>query len=328
MLVQASGFDQYQNFCSGHSEAFDLVRRVQQGYPGEWDAFERHCAAVAAEMQLDASLQFTQGEASEELADLSGSQKLAFDTRKKRRHSLSSLDASARPQILPHPLSTVTPATPILSASESGHSAKDTKSRRPRLMFMDYLIKPVQRICRYPLLLGQLQETTNVSRSASGTSHDSNSTSSDSSREAVKAVLQTMRTVASSVDEARRRQDLSSKSVQIVLRIAQGLLTSVAGHSRPSQFSLSSAFLSSLGPCHFAGSLDVIHCDASNMARLGTVRAKYLGAFLFPGGFLVLVKVAKTKVYEPKHWFSLRGFDLVDSNTDDGVYLCPALNRV
>ncbi|KIL00040.1 hypothetical protein PAXRUDRAFT_8466 [Paxillus rubicundulus Ve08.2h10] len=319
LIDHASGFDQYQSFCSGHSEAFDLVRRVQQGYPGEWDAFERRCAVVAAEMQLDASLRFSQGEASEELTDPSGSQILAFDPRKKRRHSLSSLDASARPKILPHPLSTVSPATPILSASESGHSAKDTRSGRPRLMFMDYLIKPVQRICRYPLLLGQLQETTNVSRSASGTSHESSSTSSDSSRDTVKAALQTMRTVASSVDEARRRQDLSSKSVQIVSRIAQGLLTSAASHSRPSQPSLSSTFLSSLGPCHFSGSLDVIHCDASNMARLGTVRAKYLGAFLFPGGFLVLVKVAKPKAYEPKHWFSLKGFDLVDSNTDDAL---------
>ncbi|KAF9226616.1 hypothetical protein BS17DRAFT_775898 [Gyrodon lividus] len=318
-IDRASSFDQYQSFCSGHSEAFDLVRKVQQGYPAEWDAFEQRCAAVAAEMHLDASLRFTQGDVSEELAGASASPKLAFEARKKRRHSLSSLDASTWPQILPHPLSSVGPTAPILSASESGHSDKDTRNRRPRLMFIDYLIKPVQRICRYPLLLDQLQETTNVSQSASGTSHDSSSTSSDSSREAVKAALRTMRTVASSVDEARWRQDLSAKSVLIVSRITQGLSTSVASHSKPSQSSLSSALLSSLGPCHLAGSLDVIHYHGSNMARLGTVKAKYLGAFLFPGGFLVLVKVAKTKAYEPKHWFSLREFDLVDSNTDDAL---------
>ncbi|KAF9247353.1 hypothetical protein BU15DRAFT_84864 [Melanogaster broomeanus] len=316
-IHHASSFDQYQSFCSGHSDAVDLVRKVQQGYPAEWDAFEQRCAALAAEMHLDASLCFTRGEVSEELMDPSASLKLAFEARRKRRHSLSSLDPSYRPQSIHQAFSNVRPGAPILSASESGHSDKDTSSRRPRLMFMDYLIKPVQRICRYPLLLDQLQETTSVLQS--GTLHDSDSTSGDSSREAVKVALLTMRTVASSVDEARRRQDLSAKSILIVSRITHGLLTSVASHSRPSQVSLSSAFLSSLGPCHLAGSLDVIHYNGSSIARLGTVTAKYLGAFLFPGGFLVLVKVARSKVYEPKHWFNLSVFELVDSTTDDDL---------
>ncbi|KAH0839929.1 hypothetical protein J3R83DRAFT_883 [Lanmaoa asiatica] len=301
----ASSFDQYQSFCSGHSEAFDLVRKVQHGYPTEWDAFELRCAALSAEMQLQ--------DFSEELILPSESRNQVLDLCK-RRHSLSSLDA----------LSSENMKAPILSASESGHTDRDASSRRPRLMFMDYMIKPVQRVCRYPLLFDQLQERPGSQKFGDGL-HEFSSTPRDI-QDAVKTALWTMRTVASSVDDARRQQDLFVKSVQIVSRITQGLLTSVASHNRPSQSASLSTFLSSLAPCYLSGSLDVIHYRGTNMARLGTVRAKYLGAFLFPGGFLVLVKVAKSKAYEPKHWFNLRGFELVDSNLDD--VLLPSWFRI
>lgn len=297
-VTQASGFDKYQSFCSGHSEAFDLVRKVQHRYPTEWDAFELRCATIAAEIQSQ--------DVSEELFPSSEPRRQALDLCK-RRHSLSSLDAPSSDHL----------KAPILSTSESGHTDRDATSRRPRLMFMDYMIKPVQRVCRYPLLFDQLQERTGPQRFSGGI-HLSSPTPRDS-QDAVKTALWTMRTVASLVDEARRQQDLFAKSLQIVSRITQGLLISVASHHRPPQSALLSSFLSSLAPCRLAGSLDVIHYRGTNMARLGTVRAKYLGAFLFPGGFLVLVKVTKSKAYEPKHWFNLRGFELVDSNVDDGM---------
>ncbi|KAF8557013.1 Dbl homology domain-containing protein [Imleria badia] len=295
-IDHASSFDQYQSFCSGHSEAFDIVRKVQHRYPAEWDAFELRCAALAAEMHLQdvAEDVILSSESGNHFWDLS-----------KRRHSLSSLDA----------LSSENPKAPILSASESGHTDRDTSSRRSRLMFMDYMIKPVQRVCRYPLLFDQLQERTRPQRFSDGL-NESSSMPRDS-QDTVKTALWTMRTVASLVDEARRQQDLIAKSVQIVSRITQGLLTSAATHNRPLQVASLTAFLSSLPPCYLSGSLDVIHYRGTNMGRLGTVRAKYLGAFLFPGGFLVLVKVAKSKAYEPKHWFNLRVFELVDSNLDD-----------
>jgi hypothetical protein len=302
-VVQASSFDLYQSFCSGHSEAFDIVRKVQHRYPAEWDAFELRCAALAVEMQSQ--------DVAEELIPSSESRKQLLDLCK-RRHSLSSLDAlSSENENL---------KAPNLSASESGHTDRDPSSRRPRLMFMDYMIKPVQRVCRYPLLFDQLQERSGPQR-FSNRLHDSKSTPRDS-QDAVKTGLWTMRTVASLVDEARRQQDLFAKSVRIVSRITQGLLTSGASHNRPSQSASLSTFLSSLAPCYLSGSLDVIHYRGTNMARLGTVRAKYLGAFLFPGGFLVLVKVPKSKAYEPKHWFNLRGFELVDANLDDGMSVC------
>ena len=57
--------------------------------------------------------------------------------------------------------------------------------------------------------------------------------------------------------------------------------------------------------------MDVIHHHADKIpGSSGTVKAKYLGAFLYMGGYLVLVKVCKSKVYEPRHWFSLTGFEI------------------
>ncbi|KAG8218645.1 hypothetical protein J3R82DRAFT_4309, partial [Butyriboletus roseoflavus] len=270
-------------------EAFDLVRKVQHRYPTEWDAFELRCATVAAEIQSR--------DVSDEPLPSSESRKHPLDPCK-RRHSLSSLHAPSSDNI-----------KAPLSASESGHADRDASTRKPRLMFMDYMIKPVQRVCRYPLLFDQLQERNAQQRFSDGIHV--------SSQDPVKTALWTMRTVAGLVDEARRQHDLFAKSLQIVSRITQGLLTSVASHHRPPLSVSLSPFLASLAPCYLAGSLDVIHYRGTNMARLGTVKAKYLGAFLFPGGFLVLVKVAKSKAYEPKHWFNLRGFELVDSNLDD-----------
>ncbi|KAH7887609.1 hypothetical protein F5I97DRAFT_859415 [Phlebopus sp. FC_14] len=322
-INHASCFDCYQTFCSGHPEAFELVRKVQQTFSAEWDAFEHRCTAIATEMRSDASTRLGQGRMSSEHVDSSVLGEV-LAARKKRRHSLSSLDASARPQGLPHVFSSVNLKASNLSASECGHSDKYISTSRPRLLFMDYLIKPIQRICKYPLLLEQLQEATNGLRYDSSNSHASSSTSSavehsprDTSHGAVRGALLSMRAVASSVDEARRQQEISVKSALIMSRISQGLVSSAGSHSRPPHQSLTSAFLSSLGPCRLAGSLDVIHYHGSNFARSGTVKAKYLGAFLFPGGFLVLVKVAKTKSYEAKHWFSLKGFELVDASTDN-----------
>ncbi|KAH7914400.1 hypothetical protein BJ138DRAFT_1143944 [Hygrophoropsis aurantiaca] len=319
-VERASGFNEYQAFCSGHPEAFDLVRKVQQEHPVEWEHFERRCASMASDMCSNASEHLSSMAGVTE-DDQNGAGGQAGS--KKRRHSLSSLEAAPRPQTLAQVRSNSNLKVP-LSASEIGHSDRAKRDRAHRLVFMDYLIKPVQRICKYPLLLDQLQIASSGSKSASGSSRDSSVlssraclTSPESETDAVHEALIAMRTVANSVDEARRRQDLAMKSSLIVSRITQAVVSATSSYTRIQ--SLTTAFLSSLGPCHLAGSLDVVHYHANYSGSGGTVKAKYLGAFLYPGGYIVLVKVTKGKVYEPKHWFSLTGFDLVDAKTDDAL---------
>ena len=322
-LFQAPGFDLYQSFCSRHPEAFDLVRKVQQEFPSEWDTFEQKCTTVASEMRTDTSLQF-------DMDREAGGDDAVDDTpsesdllARKRRHSLSSLHALSHQQSLSRVRSNANLKAPVLNASESGHSDFGQTGRKSKLVFIDYLIKPVQRICRYPLLLDQLQDhprSVGSSRKPSSASNVESGTP-DVEVNVVQSALITMRAVASSVDEARRRQDLAVKSLLIVSRISQGLALVTSSHARPASQNLSPGFMLSLGSCHLAGSLDVIHYHGLNANHGGTVKAKYLGAFLYAGGYLMLAKVHKVRMYEPKHWFSLVGFDLVDSAEDEGMYL-------
>lgn len=314
-------FHLYQSFCSGHPEAFDLIRKVQREFPGEWETFERLCATIAAEMRIDDSLHSTtdKGAADDDAADgaLSENELNA----RRRRHSLSSLDAPSRRQSVSRVSSNANLKASVTSASESGHSNRGQTGIKSKLVFMDYLIKPVQRICRYPLLLDQLQDHP---RSASGSRESSSMSNTESGLRdvevnLVRSALDVMRAVASSVDEARRQQDLAIKSSLIASRISQGLALVTASYTRPASHNLSFGFLSSLGPCHLAGSLDVIHYHSLNASSNGTVKAKYLGAFLYPGGYIILAKVHKVRTYEPKHWFSLAGFDLVDSTNDEAL---------
>ena len=77
-------------------------------------------------------------------------------------------------------------------------------------------------------------------------------------------------------------------------------------------------FIRSLGECILAGSLDVVHHHHILDPVTTPVRVRYLGAFLYLGGYLLLVKVDKGKVYRIKHWFPLASFDLVDIPQDTG----------
>ncbi|KAG5221571.1 Dbl domain-containing protein [Salix suchowensis] len=161
---------------------------------------------------------------------------------RKRTSSLSSLDGAVRS------LRNKTGLKPKDAYPFPVEPLKEQRSPH-RLAFMDYMIKPVQRICKYPLLLDQLQTGKHVAALASRKS-----------------------------------------SVQVVVR------------APPRQ-------------CDMWPVLSTRHA----IARIrGKLRTKYLGAMLYLGGYFLLVKVGKNKIYDPKHWMSLAEFDIIDVREDEG----------
>ena len=221
----------------------------------------------------------------------------------KRAKSLTSLDGTARPL---RSRSTMTIDSMVVFPSEP---RRDKGVRR--IAFADYLIKPIQRICKYPLLLDQLlpSKVLRLQTSPEGRSDV---------HVVVESAAQAMRHVATSVDEARHRQDIATQSSLIFSRISLGLASTSALPSHLVQI-LTQDFLLSLGTCVFSGSLDVMHYHPTRpLGQTSNIKAKYLGAFLYSGGYLILVKVCKGRKYVPRHWFSLIDFEVSDVEDDGG----------
>ena len=261
------------------------MRRVTHQYPSEWDTYETFCSSQLEDTHTPSS-PVSARSLSQECLDEPGPVQ-----DRKRTSSLDSLRKSRR--------------------SKSKELTVDLKQEKQRrLSLIDYLIKPIQRICKYPLLLDQLATRKGIA------THN---------RSGVNVVVQSaalaMKHVASLVDEARHQQEVSLQSSLIISRISKQIPSRSQSTSDliPQPEVLTSSFLSSLGTCLLAGSLDVLHNQAYNAVSTTAV-AKYMGAFLYPGGYFILVKV-KGKSYEPRHWFRLADFDLVDLGQNFGSYL-------
>lgn len=155
---------------------------------------------------------------------------------------------------------------------------------------------PIQRICRYPLLLNQLLS---AATSPSPDENEPEDTDGDYDTGVdVERALGAMRGVAEEADEARRVRENEIKSATVVERLE-------------THHALSPAFLKSLGTCRLIGSLDVLHHHPTVAPLVPPVKVKYLGAFLYKG-YLILAKVKKGKVYEAKHFLPLEVFELID----------------
>ncbi|KAJ7180268.1 hypothetical protein C8R43DRAFT_972444 [Mycena crocata] len=297
--TEASRFNAYQSFCTGHPEALQLVHRAQHQYPLEWEAYEQHCASLIANMSDESSSSRPESLRSYSEPD----EPLITSKGRKRTTSLTSIDGAVR-------------RVRSRANSKQGYLEGRKEKHSHRLAFLDYMIKPIQRICRYPLLLDQLRPGKAFRTMARSTHHLHVNV-------VVESAAQAMRHVASEVDEARHRQDVAMQSSRIVSRIALAHPATATSHISAVAFQiLTPSFLSSLGTCLLAGSLDVMHYQSFKPSNSGTnINAKYLGAFLYLGGYLILVKV-KGKVYEPKHWFSLADFDLVDLEEEDTSLPC------
>ena len=295
--AQASRFNAYQSFCAGHPEALDVIRKAYQQYPQELDSFEQRCSTMVSDTEAGSKPTVSEPQDGLRRDSRSFTPQKPIPDNRKRTKSSSSLDGAVR---------SLRRRPSIANAKDLAPYSSEVKRERaaPRIVFTDYLIKPIQRVCKYPLLLDQLlpSKTYRVLSNTVDTRSDVDVV--------VESAAQAMRHVAASVDEARRRQDIAAQSALISSRIYS---SSGSGSSSPSLMTLSAEFLASLGNCLLAGSLDSMYYHPDRpLGQSSTIKAKYYGAFLYPGGYLILVKVSKGRKYEPRHWFSLSDFEIDD----------------
>lgn len=215
----------------------------------------------------------------------------------------------------------------------TSHHNRYARSQTPRLEFLDQMIKPVQRICKYHLLLDQLKSRApshphphkraeggpvhphpNPCVGVDGIVDHAELFTAGQTESLVTHACDAMRDVVNSVNDDRRQHEDRWKAFLIASRT---VTSPAASSSSPSYSQLSSEVLMTLGSCLMCGALDVIYHRPTTSAM---TKAKYLGAFLYEQGYLVLVKVGKTKTYEPQHWFLLKGFDVFDLNDENGKF--------
>jgi hypothetical protein len=293
-LCKGATFNVYEAFCAEHPGAVKIVKSLQRKRPVEWDAFERRCTQLVA-----ANLIFPDGSSQERDSAAEKEEDTGLE------ESYPDADTNAQDEEPLHcqqlPTTSLDDNLPLpwgrsLSSHDLTHAAvtssKDTKKEnvaerdpRLRLQFEDYLIKPVQRICKYPLLLGSL-------------THKRRPQALKGADAIVMDAKQAMMDAAALVDIA----NFSHLQLQQTSRISARL-------SAPAAVL---AFIRSLSPCTLAGSLDVVRAPA--------LKAKYLAAFLYEGGFLALAKVNRGPRYELRYWFSLEGSEVSDTADDNREY--------
>ncbi|WFD19346.1 hypothetical protein MCAP1_001576 [Malassezia caprae] len=160
---------------------------------------------------------------------------------------------------------------PLLAPTDDADAQPETHKR---LYFRDYFIKPIQRICLYPIILQNLvKHVPGVGRAE------------------LEAAVECMREVVADVDRASEKRASVLLSEQLLARM------------EPSE-AFSPTFLPSLGDVKMAGNLDVLYHHPTKAPLTTPLAIKYYGCVLFADYFLIL-KVRKSQTYGPRFWFPM-----------------------
>ncbi|KAL7413206.1 hypothetical protein BDY24DRAFT_76297 [Mrakia frigida] len=266
------------------SKILSATRRVAEVFVQEADDFasyEEYCAG-----HDEALLVIRQVESTPEW--ISYERRCSNLARSRTRQTLTRLLSSPTASYagrLPLPSATA-PTTPISTSFPDDVSS--------RLMLRDLLIKPVQRICRYPLVLASLLGS-QLPREGGGGE--------------LERALGGMKEVAQGVDEATRRKAAKGRTDVIIERM----------EAHPT---LTQPILRSLDECVLVGSLDVIYQHDLYAPLFPPVKVRYLAAFLY-NGYLLLCKAKKGKAYQASFFMPLKSVKIVDGHQAGADVLLP-----
>ncbi|GHJ88670.1 hypothetical protein NliqN6_5072 [Naganishia liquefaciens] len=165
-----------------------------------------------------------------------------------------------------------------------------------RLMLRDLLILPVQRICRYSLVLSTLVSTwAPPSPAREGLFHLRSELDVGVD---IERALDVMQESAARANIANQRSTVLARTATIARRLDYHPI-------------VTRSLLANLGPCVLSGSLDTLYHNPTVAPLQTTVKVRYMGAFLYYG-FLILAKIKKAEHYEIKHYLPLQMFEMVD----------------
>lgn len=266
-INEMTAFDMYDDFCARHGEAIDIVRQVERR--PEWEAFERQCGSRATTTPTAA------------LTDANFSpffnQPLTASTSTLQNHSGSTLTL---------PLDSPAATTP----NSTGTATSSSSFPRSKLRFHDFAITPIQRICRYPMVFGQVLKQVGDC----------------DEREQVAQALDGFKRIAERVDESKRKREGQLRTRLVASRMDFNSSANVA-------------LCDLLGQTLLVGTLHFFHkCTSAPLSVEAVPRVKYYGILLF-ASHLVVVKVKKRETYEPREWLPLRLLDIASLAEGEGL---------
>ncbi|KAG2226624.1 hypothetical protein INT45_005110, partial [Circinella minor] len=186
--------------------------------------------------------------------------------------------------------STIAPYSVVSGSMIDRHSSNNSQSPQQisssssspvskKLQFEDYLIKPVQRICRYQLLLKEIIRYT-----------PDDTESFTTLTNAMNLIHETV----AEIDRLKHVKDISKRTERFVQRF-------------DGDWRINKRHVAKLGNILISGAIEVTYTALGQ----SVAKPRYIGCFVFPT-YLILVRPKKVTTYEPKHWFPLRFAELED----------------
>ncbi|ORZ13152.1 hypothetical protein BCR42DRAFT_453182 [Absidia repens] len=227
----------------------------------------------------------------------------------------------------------------LIQEHQENMAMSSPSSSNKRIRFEDFLIKPIQRICRYQLLLKEIVKHANSTPSSSS----STSTSSSSYHSILTQAFNCMHHIATEIDRQNEKKEYQERTSRFIQRLE-------------SDWRLSKKCVAELGSIIISGALDIQYymnkgdayhpmvfdssphphettstppsfpspppspINAASVSNNQAVKSRYLGCFVF-ASYIIMVQVKKQTLYEAKHWFPLHLVDLVDQDNDNNDFM-------